>query len=109
MYYISSFIGLFRNGEYVAYEGDLNDEYGVLEWLTEKSTLFVSDKIEAVNSRMLEKLIAVEDQILVFLHRQGNLGDAAILDKLEKIDCQLDDEGIELVSVAEKVCIMYMP
>ena len=50
---------MFRNGEYVAYEGDLSDEYGVLEWLTEKSTLFVSDKIEAVN-----KVKTVEQSLL---------------------------------------------
>ena len=28
-------LGLFRNGEYVPYDGDLNDEMRILEWITD--------------------------------------------------------------------------
>ena len=95
-------LGLFRNGEYLAYEGDFEDEYAVLEWLTDKSNLLTDGRIEVVNRKMLEKLITVEDEILVFLCRAGNLGDQGVLDKLEKIDQDLDDRGIEFVTVTEK-------
>ena len=42
-------LGLFRNGEYVPYEGELDDELEVLEWFTDKEILLLKGKIEKVN------------------------------------------------------------
>ena len=41
-------LGLFKNGEYLAYEGDLHEEMDILEWITHRSTLEISGKIEKV-------------------------------------------------------------
>lgn len=38
-------LGLFRNGDYAAFEGDLNDELAILEWATDPDTLDVEDQI----------------------------------------------------------------
>lgn len=40
---------LFRNGKHIKYEGDLTDEEAVLEWLTDKDNLEISDAIEKVS------------------------------------------------------------
>ena len=42
-------LGLFKNGEYLAYEGDLHNEMDILEWITDRSTLEIGGKIEKVN------------------------------------------------------------
>lgn len=45
------------------------------EWITDKGTLLIPDRIEKVNSDMLDKLISTESDILVFLHRENVLAD----------------------------------
>ena len=32
-------LGLFKNGDYLAYEGDLHEEMDIFEWITDRSTL----------------------------------------------------------------------
>ena len=44
-------LGLFKNGDYLAYEGDLHEEMDILEWVTDRSTLGISGKIEKVYHR----------------------------------------------------------
>ena len=41
-------LGLFKNGEYLGYEGDLHEEMDILEWITDRPTLGISGKIEKV-------------------------------------------------------------
>lgn len=50
-YGVKSIPGLvfFRNGKPIKYEGDLTEEEVVLEWLTNKDNLEISDRIEKVN------------------------------------------------------------
>ena len=43
-------LGLFKNGEYLGYEGDLHEEMDILEWITDRPTLGISGKIEKVES-----------------------------------------------------------
>ena len=82
-------MGLFRNGEYVPYEGDLEDELEVLEWYTDKEILLLKGKIEKVNSDLLDQFISTETDILVFIYRENNLNDVDIIDRLEHIGNQL--------------------
>ena len=42
-------LGLFKNGEYLGYEGDLHEEMDILEWITDRPTLGISGKIEKVD------------------------------------------------------------
>ena len=95
-------LGLFRNGEYVPYEGDLEDELGVLEWITEKETLLLPGKIEKVNSDLLDQFISTETDVLVFIYRENNLNDADIIDQLEHIDDELEEKDIELIKCSDK-------
>ena len=41
----------------VAHVGDLKNEDSVLEWLVDDENRELADEIEAVNSRMLERLL----------------------------------------------------
>ncbi len=95
-------LGLFRNGEYVPYEGDLTDELGVLEWITEKETLLLKGKIEKVNGDLLDQFISTETDILVFIYRENNLNDNDAIDRLEHIDDELEEKEIELVKCSDK-------
>lgn len=56
----------FRNRDPLYYKGDLDDEDEVLSWLTDEDTLEIPGKIEEVNSKMLEKILAENDNIVVF-------------------------------------------
>lgn len=56
----------FRNRDPLFYKGDLEDEDEVLSWLTDENTLEIPGKIEEVNSRMLEKILAENDHVVVF-------------------------------------------
>lgn len=56
----------FRNKDPLVYDGDLDDEDEVLAWLTDENTLEIPGKIEEVNMKMLEKILAENDHIVVF-------------------------------------------
>ena len=101
---ISSFpaLGVFRNGEYVPYEGDLEDELGVLEWITEKETLLLKGKIEKVNSDLLNQFVSTETDIIVFIYRENNLNDQDAIDQLEHIDDELEEKEIEFIKCSDK-------
>lgn len=60
-----------------------------------------SDEIEHVNGKMLEKLVGKSPFLVVFFY-DGDCDDdddncAAILEKLEELDDQLDIYGIDMV------------
>lgn len=57
---------LFRNKEVLSYSGDLSDEDEVLAWLTDENTLEIPGKIEEVNTKMLDKILAENDYVVVF-------------------------------------------
>ena len=95
-------LGLFRNGEYVPFEGDVDDEYEVLEWFTDKNVLLLKGKIEKVNSDLLNQFVSTETDILVFIYRDNNLNDMDIIDQLEHIDDELEEKEIELIKCADK-------
>lgn len=56
----------FRNRDPLFYKGDLEDEDEVLSWLTDENTLEIPGKIEEVNSKMLEKILAENAHVVVF-------------------------------------------
>lgn len=56
----------FRNKEPLLYTGDLEDEDEVLSWLTDEDTLEIPDRIEEVNTKMLEKILEENDHVVVF-------------------------------------------
>lgn len=59
-------LAFFRNKEPLIYSGDINDEDEVLAWITDDKTLEIPDRIEEVNTRMLDKIISERDHVVVF-------------------------------------------
>jgi len=56
----------FRNGNPLLFEGDLQNEQSVLEWLIDDDNRELADEIEEVNDRMLERLMDESSLLVVF-------------------------------------------
>ncbi|KAL1464788.1 hypothetical protein WDU94_004406 [Cyamophila willieti] len=56
----------FRNGNPLIFEGDLQNEESVLEWLIDDENRELADEIEEVNARMLERLLDESLLLAVF-------------------------------------------
>ena len=89
----------------------MEDELGVLEWITDKETLLLKDKIEKVNSDLLDQFISTETDILVFIYRENNINDADVIDQLEHIDDELEEKEVELIKCSDKGVekVSYIP
>jgi len=87
----------FRNGNPLAFDGDLKSEDSVLEWLTDDDNRELEDEIEAVNFRMLDKLLETSPLIAVFFYDDECIECDAILESLEEIDDEADTFGIDFV------------
>lgn len=67
-YSIKTFPALvyFRNGNPLLFEGDLQNEESVLEWLIDDDNRELADEIESVNERMLARLLSESPFLAVF-------------------------------------------
>lgn len=59
-------VDLSRNGNPLLYEGDLQNEESVLEWLIDDENRELADEIEEVNDRMLDRLMEESHLLVVF-------------------------------------------
>ncbi|KAG8237456.1 hypothetical protein J437_LFUL015984 [Ladona fulva] len=59
-------ITYFRKGKYINYDGDIDDEEEVLDWLTNPENMELTDHIERVNYKMFQKIRANSDYVAVF-------------------------------------------
>merc|ERR1712088_1209915 len=87
----------FRNGNPLAFDGDLKSEESVLEWLVDDDNRELEDEIEAVNFRMLDKLLETSPLMAVFFYDDECVECETILDQLENIDDEADIYGIDFV------------
>ncbi|CAB4068818.1 unnamed protein product [Lepeophtheirus salmonis] len=87
----------FRNGNPLTFEGDLKDEMSVLEWLIDDENRELDDEIEAVNFKMLIKLIERSELMAVFFYDQYCNECEVILEELERIDDEADMFGIDFI------------
>ncbi|XP_034934946.1 uncharacterized protein hlk isoform X3 [Chelonus insularis] len=115
-YSIKTFPALvyFRNGNPLLYEGDLQSEESVLEWLIDDDNRELADEIESVNERMLERLLDESPFLAVFFYDEDCPECDEIMESLEKIDGEADLFGIDFVKIsspetAEKYGIMNLP
>lgn len=124
-YSIKTFPALvyFRNGNPLLFEGDMQNEQSVLEWLIDDDNRELADEIEEVNERMLERLLDESSLLVVFfcesntwclpiqisychcfLITTADDEDCAeceeILEELEQIDTEADMFGIDFVKIA---------
>lgn len=56
----------FRNKEPLVFTGDIEDEDEVLAWLTDEHTLEIPDRIEEVNTKMLDKILSENEHVVVY-------------------------------------------
>ncbi|PSN36857.1 hypothetical protein C0J52_21457 [Blattella germanica] len=115
-YSIKTFPALvyFRNGNPLLYEGDLQNEQSVLEWLIDDDNRELADEIEAVNDRMLERLMEESPFLCVFFFDEDCPECDEILEHLEQIDGEADLFGVDMVKidqpeVAEKYNVINTP
>ncbi|XP_053689496.1 uncharacterized protein LOC128738420 [Sabethes cyaneus] len=90
----------FRNGNPLIYEGDLQSEQSVLEWLIDDDNRELADEIEEVNERMLDRLMEQSPLLCVFYYDEDCQECEDILEELELIDSEVDQYGIDFVKVA---------
>ncbi|XP_063702540.1 uncharacterized protein LOC134832452 isoform X2 [Culicoides brevitarsis] len=93
---------LFRNKEVLSYTGDLSDEDEVLAWLTDENTLEIPGKIEEVNTKMLDKILAENDYVVVFFYLDGDKKAHKILNELENIDDECEEKDISFVKTSDE-------
>ncbi|XP_011696351.1 PREDICTED: uncharacterized protein LOC105455018 isoform X4 [Wasmannia auropunctata] len=115
-YSIKTFPALvyFRNGNPLLFEGDLQNEESVLEWLIDDDNRELADEIESVNDRMLERLLDESPFLAVFFYDEDCPECDEIMEALEKIDGEADLFGIDFVKIAsseaaEKYGILNVP
>lgn len=106
----------FRNGNPLLFEGDLQNEQSVLEWLIDDDNRELADEIESVNERMLARLLNESPFLAVFFCEYPSkprhlLSTSAfsddedcpeceeILENLEEIDGEADMFGIDFVKI----------
>jgi len=87
----------FRNGNPLTFDGDLKSEESVLEWLVDDDNRELEDEIEAVNFRMLDKLLETSPLMAVFFYDDECVECEAILEELETVDDEADSYGIDFV------------
>ncbi|XP_052740631.1 uncharacterized protein LOC112055044 isoform X5 [Bicyclus anynana] len=91
----------FRNGNPLLFEGDLQNEESILEWLIDDDNRELADEIESVNDRMLERLLYESHLLVVFFYDEEDCPDCQdILESLEQIDGEVDQFGIDFVKIA---------
>ncbi|XP_032590999.1 uncharacterized protein LOC6560091 isoform X17 [Drosophila grimshawi] len=100
-YSIKTFPALvyFRNGNPLLFEGDLQNEQSVLEWLIDDDNRELADEIEEVNERMLDRLMAESTLLVVFFYDDDCAECEEILEELEEIDGEADMFGIDFVKI----------
>ncbi|XP_021697969.1 uncharacterized protein LOC5573987 isoform X10 [Aedes aegypti] len=91
----------FRNKDPLIYTGDLNDEDEVLAWLTDEETLEIPGKIEEVNIKMLEKILAENEHIVVFFYHDEDKKSLKIINELENIDDECEEKDINFVKTSD--------
>eukprot|EP00095_Tigriopus_kingsejongensis_P000183 snap_masked-scaffold487_size158652-processed-gene-0.30 protein:Tk00183 transcript:snap_masked-scaffold487_size158652-processed-gene-0.30-mRNA-1 annotation:"hypothetical protein DAPPUDRAFT_202746" len=97
-------LGMFKNGDYVHYEGDLYDQMMILSWISDKDTLEVADKIPMVNENMLKHLIRTEAHLLAFLFKAHSNQDHTMASKMEQVreNKKFQAKHINLVKCSDK-------
>ncbi|KAG8290094.1 hypothetical protein J6590_031195 [Homalodisca vitripennis] len=104
-YSIKTFPALvyFRNGNPLLFEGDLQNEESVLEWLVDDDNRELADEIEQVNNRMLERLLDQSLLLAVFFYDDDDCPECEeILEELEMIDDEADLYGIDMVKISDQ-------
>ena len=91
-----------RNGQFLRYEGPLEDEEELRRWLMDEDVLMIPGHVEEVNVPLLTYLYETNDDIVVFFYEATDRDADEIIDVLEKIDNVLDKDNISLVKIDDE-------
>ncbi|XP_065366815.1 uncharacterized protein hlk isoform X9 [Calliphora vicina] len=94
-------IVFFRNRDPLHFTGDLEDEDEVLSWITDEETLEIPGKIEDVNVKMLDKILAENEHVVVFFYDEDDKKSLKILNELENIDDECEEKNIDFVKTSD--------
>ncbi|ODM96284.1 putative protein disulfide-isomerase C1F5.02, partial [Orchesella cincta] len=89
----------YRNKEPATFEGDLENEEQVLEFLTSLDAMDSPDRIEEVNAKILDKIVKEEDYVAVLFYAPDCRKCEKALRELENIDDEADELGIAFVKI----------
>ncbi|XP_077298088.1 hulk isoform X2 [Arctopsyche grandis] len=95
-------ITYFRKGKYINYDGDIDDEEEILDWLTNPENMELTDHIERVNSKMFQKIRQTSDYVAVFFYSNDCKQCPRVLIEIEHIDDEADGAGINFVKIDDK-------
>nr|XP_045619928.1 uncharacterized protein LOC123771446 isoform X8 [Procambarus clarkii] len=90
----------FEGGVPSIYDGDIQAEEEVLEWLIEQRH---EDTIENINRQMLYTLIDTQDYLAVYFFNEENDECPKVLRVLEKIDDEAAEYGIQMVKMNDRL------
>uniref|UniRef100_A0A0P4WAH5 Thioredoxin domain-containing protein n=1 Tax=Scylla olivacea TaxID=85551 RepID=A0A0P4WAH5_SCYOL len=104
----------FRNGNPLIFDGDMQNEGNVLEWLKDDDNRDLDGEIEAVNTRMLKRLLDESPFMAVFFYEDDCTECEQVLHELENIDEEVDMYGIDFVKIndpdaAHRFNILHTP
>ncbi|XP_071438980.1 uncharacterized protein hlk isoform X3 [Hetaerina americana] len=94
-------LAYFRKRTALLYDGDLNDETKILQWLTSQDVFEIKNEIEEVNRKMLDKLLDENDFVAVYFYEQNCAECDVVLSELEKIDSETDNLDITFVKISD--------
>lgn len=95
-------VSYFRKGKKINYDGDIDDEEELLDWLTDPENMELTDHIEKVNRKMFEKIRKGSDYVAVFLYSADCKQCPRVLAEIEHIDDEADAANINFVKIDDK-------
>ncbi|XP_012276468.1 uncharacterized protein LOC105697598 isoform X2 [Orussus abietinus] len=95
-------ITYFRKGKYINYDGDIDDEEEILDWLTNPENMELTDHIERINRKMFDKVRQTSDYLAVFFYSNDCKQCSRVLTEIEHIDDEADGAGINFVKIDDK-------
>nr|XP_045619933.1 uncharacterized protein LOC123771446 isoform X12 [Procambarus clarkii] len=104
----------FRNGNPLIFDGDMQNEGSVLEWMADDENRELEGEIEDVNIRMLNHLMDESPFIAVLFYEDDCPDCEQVLQELENIDDEVDMFGIDFVKIndpdaAQRFNILHTP
>ncbi|XP_026737291.1 uncharacterized protein LOC113500635 isoform X5 [Trichoplusia ni] len=95
-------ITYFRKTKAINYDGDMDDEEEILDWLTNPENMELTDHIEKVNRKMFQKIRQTSDYVAVFFYSNDCKQCPKVLAEIEHIDDDADDSGINFVKIDDR-------
>ncbi|XP_018356347.1 PREDICTED: uncharacterized protein LOC108756796 isoform X4 [Trachymyrmex septentrionalis] len=95
-------ITYFRKGKSINYDGDIDDEEEILDWLTNPENMELTDHIERINKKMFQKVRQTTDYLAVFFYSNDCKQCGRVLAEIEHIDDEADSAGIKFVKIDDK-------